>query len=175
MRIIRRILDGIVASAMAILLSAMVAVLAWQVFSRYVLNAPSTFSEEFLRFGVIWLSLLGAAFSTGKGTHMAIDIFTEMARARTKLLLSALVPISFIIFSVLVLIVGGMRGVTIAAHQTSPVLGVPMDFIYASLPVSGVLMLIYSLLNLIDLVTTKQPVTDASAQEEIERAIAAGD
>ncbi|WP_176086525.1 TRAP transporter small permease [Martelella sp. HB161492] len=170
MRIIRRILDGIVASAMAILLSAMVAVLAWQVFSRYVLNAPSTFSEEFLRFGVIWLSLLGAAFSTGRGTHMAIDLLTEMAHGRTKAALMALVPVSFIIFSVLVLIIGGMRGVNIAAHQTSPVLGVPMGLIYASLPVSGVLMLIYSLLNLVDLMTGKRSLPDT-----IDRAVTAGD
>lgn len=170
MRALRRLLDAVVGTACCVVLATMVAVLAWQVFSRYVLNAPSTFSEEFLRFGVIWMSLLGAAYSAGKGTHMAIDLVTEMAHGKTRLILRALVPASFMIFSVLVLIVGGMRGVDIAAGQHSPVLRVPMALVYASLPVSGVFIFLYSVLNLIDVLFGEREFPD-----QVEKITVAGD
>ena len=46
----------------------------WQVFSRYVLNNPATFTEEVSRFAVIWLSLLGTAYACGKLEHMAYNL-----------------------------------------------------------------------------------------------------
>jgi len=44
--------------------SGMVVILHWQVISRYVLNGPSTFTEEklFAFRGLVWLSLLGSAY-----------------------------------------------------------------------------------------------------------------
>jgi TRAP-type C4-dicarboxylate transport system permease small subunit len=44
-----------------------------------------------------------------------------------------------------------MKGVAIASRQTSAVMQIPMSWVYLSLPVSGALMIVYSLLNLADL------------------------
>ncbi|WP_218059668.1 TRAP transporter small permease [Thioclava sp. SK-1] len=159
-----------VGGACALLLVAMVCVLSWQVISRYVLGAPSTFSEEVLRFGVIWLSLLGAAYATGAGTHMTIDLLRELSSGWKRRMLETFVPISLILFAGFVLVLGGVRGVQIAGVQTSPVLGIPMKLIYASLPTSGVLIIGYSLLNLIDILRQKCTQPDAVA-----RALALGE
>jgi TRAP-type C4-dicarboxylate transport system permease small subunit len=147
----RLLIDQIIRFLSCSLLSAMIIVVTWQVISRYVLNAPSTFSEELLRFGVIWLSLIGAAYATGRGTHMAVDLFKEMAGGRLRLILDFLVPVAFIAFAVAVLIVGGLWAVTIAAQQYSAVLHIPMGAIYAALPTSGVLIILYSILNIVEL------------------------
>lgn len=167
---LRRLLDLCLGSVIAVLLAALVVVLCWQVFSRYGLNAPSTLTEEMLRFGVIWLSLLGAAYATGQGTHMAIDLARDMATGRPKQVLEMLVPIAFIIFALAVLVIGGLRGVEIAARQVSPVLRVPMGWIYASLPTSGVLIILYSVMNLIDLARGTRPRPDGwdKAQSAVE-------
>ena len=170
MRALRRALDIGVGAVCCGRLAAMIAVLAWQVFSRYALNAPSTFSEEALRFGVIWVSLLGAAYSTGRGTHMAVDLLREMTRGGVRRALEFLVPLAFLVFSLAVLVRGGLHGVEIAARQTSPVLQIPMGYIYASLPVSGALMALYSVLNLVDLVRDRRRLPD-----DLERMIIAGD
>ena len=154
---LRRLLDLCIGSVCAVLLAALVVVLCWQVFSRYALGTPSTLTEETLRFGVIWLSLLGAAYATGQGTHMAIDLARDITTGRARQVLEMLVPVAFIIFAVAVLILGGMRGMEIASRQLSPVLRVPMGWVYASLPVSGGLMILYSLLNLIDLARGTRP------------------
>jgi len=166
----RRLLDLFLGTICCLLLSGMVAVLAWQVFSRYALNAPSTFSEELLRFGVVWLSLLGAAYSTGRGTHMAVTLLRDMAPARLQMLLDLFVPVLFLAFAVVVLGMGGARAMEIAAHQRTAVLQLPMAAIYAAMPVSGLFIALYSILNAADLLRHHREVPG-----EVEAAMNWGD
>ncbi|WP_146178870.1 TRAP transporter small permease [Allosediminivita pacifica] len=166
----RRILDVALGAVMSLLLGGMVAVLAWQVFSRYALNSPSVSSEEILRMSVVWLSLLGAAYSCGKGTHMSIELLHDLVPGPARRALTMLVPVSFIVFAGGVMIPGGLRAMEIANGQTTAVLRLPMPWIYASLPVSGTLFVAYSLLNLVDLVRHRRDQPD-----EADKLIAAGD
>jgi TRAP-type C4-dicarboxylate transport system permease small subunit len=166
----RLLIDSTIRLFGCLLLSGMIIVVTWQVISRYVLNAPSTFSEELLRFGVIWLSLIGAAYATGRSTHMAVDLFKDMAKGRLRLILDFLVPVAFIVFAVTVLILGGTRAVIISAQQYSAVLRIPMGGIYAALPTSGVLIVLYSILNIAELLRGRHV-----EPSPIEKAIAAGD
>jgi TRAP-type C4-dicarboxylate transport system permease small subunit len=141
----------------------MVIILSWQVISRYVLNDPSTFTEELLRLGLVWLSLLGAAYSTGRGSHMAIDLLRDLSRGGFRKFLKLIVPISFILFSVYVLLLGGLHSMQISSKQLTAVLQLPMGSFYAALPVCGVLIILYAILNLIDVLkkpTDDVPVTD---------------
>ncbi|WP_394180872.1 TRAP transporter small permease [Marinomonas posidonica] len=147
---IRRFLDIFLGTACSLLLFSMVVILSWQVISRYVFNDPSTYTEELLRLGLVWLSLLGAAYSAGRGSHMAIDLLRDLSRGRFRKFLKLLVPISFIIFSIYVLILGGLHSIQIASKQLTAVLQIPMSSFYIALPVCGGLLILYALLNLID-------------------------
>lgn len=167
MQSLRRALDLFLGSVGSLLLSGLVAVLVWQVFSRYALNAPSTSSEEILRYGVIWMSMLGAAYASGRGSHMSVDLLRDRLRGRARIWLEAGVTVVFILFAVAVLIVGGMRGVSISAQQTSAVLQIPMSWVYAALPFSGVLIVIYNLLNLYDLTRGRLHHEPAEAQSAL--------
>lgn len=160
---IRRFLDICLGTTCSLLLISMVGVLCWQVISRYVFNDPSTYTEEILRLGLVWLSLLGAAYSAGRGSHMAIDLLRDIARGKFRKFLKLLVPISFIIFSIYVLILGGLHSMQIASKQLTAVLQFPMGSYYAALPACGVLLILYAILNLIDVLkepTNDVPVTD---------------
>ena len=170
MKTVRRILDVALGAVLSVLLGGMVAVLAWQVFSRYALNAPSVSSEEILRMSVVWLSLLGAAYSCGKGTHMSIELLRDFVPRAARRALIMLVPVSFIVFAGGVMIPGGLRAMEIANGQTTAVLRLPMPWIYASLPVSGALFVAYSLLNMVDLARQRRDHPD-----EADKLIAAGD
>jgi TRAP-type C4-dicarboxylate transport system permease small subunit len=170
MKTARRILDLIVGSACCLILAGMIAVLAWQVFSRYALNAPSTFSEEILRYGMIWSSFLGAALACSRGTHMAVDLVREASKGWVRRALTILVPVSFLVFSVSVLILGGLQAVEIAGGQRSAVLQIPINWVYAAMPVGGSLLAIYSLLNLAERIINRREEADP-----IEKAMAAGD
>ncbi|WP_323768054.1 TRAP transporter small permease [Marinovum sp.] len=170
MKAARRFLDLIVGSACCLILAGMIVVLAWQVFSRYVLNTPSAVSEEVLRYGMIWSSLLGAALASGRGTHMSIELLRDKARGRARLMMELLVPLSFGALSLAVLIRGGLRAMEVAGTQKSAVLQIPMTWVYAAMPVGGVFILIYALLNLVDLLRGQRASVD-----EIDKALAAGD
>lgn len=169
---IRRFLDIFLGTSCSLLLLSMVGVLCWQVISRYVFNDPSTYTEELLRLGLVWLSLLGAAYSAGRGSHMAIDLLRDIARGRFRKLLKLLVPISFIIFSVYVLIMGGLHSMQISSKQLTAVLQLPMSSFYAALPVCGVLLILYAILNLIDVIKTP---ADEAPVDDIKKSLSMGE
>lgn len=169
---IRRFLDIFLGTSCSLLLLSMVGVLCWQVISRYVFNDPSTYTEELLRLGLVWLSLLGAAYSAGRGSHMAIDLLRDIARGRFRKFLKLLVPISFIIFSVHVLIMGGLNSMQISSKQLTAVLQLPMSSFYAALPVCGVLLILYAILNLIDVIKTP---ADEAPVDDIKKSLSMGE
>ncbi|MCK4758607.1 MAG: TRAP transporter small permease subunit, partial [Candidatus Aminicenantes bacterium] len=56
------ILEGILITVMA----ANVLNVLWQVFTRFVLRDPSSFTEELARYLLIWVGLLGASYAAGQ-------------------------------------------------------------------------------------------------------------
>ena len=62
---------------LVILMSVLVIDVLWQVFSRYLLSSPSSFTDELAGFLLIWVGLLGAAYVAGRKEHLAIDILIQ--------------------------------------------------------------------------------------------------
>lgn len=152
----RKYLDRTIETITCMLLMIMVVVTSWQVISRYILNNPSSVTGEFLRFGLIWFSLLAGAYVVGKKSHIAITFLSNGIKSeQTKRVLEVIVQISFILFAVM-MIMGGTKAVSVTMAQISPSLHLPMGYVYLSLPVSGVTILLYCLINLTDLFSSKQ-------------------
>ena len=53
-----KVLNKILSSVLAFMVAAMVVVCCWQVITRFVLGNPSKYTEEILRFALIWLTML---------------------------------------------------------------------------------------------------------------------
>lgn len=123
----------------------------WQVFSRYVLNNPSTFTEEVSRFAVIWLSMLGTAYACGKLEHMAYNMLESRLAGNSLLLHMRAVAAITLAFSAAVFLYGGGRLVlrALQVEQLSSTLEVPMAYVYACIPIAGVFMVFYQVLILI--------------------------
>jgi TRAP-type C4-dicarboxylate transport system permease small subunit len=121
----------------------------WQVFSRYVLNNPSGFTDELAGFLMIWVGLLGAAYASGKGLHLAIDVLRE-SNINSKFL-DRIIPVLIILFAVGVLVIGGGRLVylTLYLEQYSANLKIPVGYVYLALPLSGLLITYYALQDMI--------------------------
>ncbi|WP_105901190.1 TRAP transporter small permease [Vibrio gangliei] len=166
---IRTILDRSIEAFGCLALLIMVAVACWQVISRYVFNSPSTFSEEFLRFALIWVSLIGLAYVSGKQEHISLTLFLDKCPPHLIHIWKIVLQVVFIGFAVYVLIIGGWNVSSITMYQISPVLQVSMGKVYYALPVSGVLVIIYSLLNIADLIKQGQTQqTDGVAKTSLE-------
>ena len=62
-----KIINKILGSAIAALAAIMVFACCWQVITRFLLKDPSQWTEEFLRYALIWMTMLGAPYAYGKG------------------------------------------------------------------------------------------------------------
>ncbi len=152
MNTIRKWLDTVIEVFCCGLIGIMVLVACWQVISRYVFNAPSTFSEEFLRFSLVWLSVIGLAYVAGKREHISLTLFLNKCPPQLVEYWNITIQVVFIFFSVYILIIGGWKVSSNAMMQISPVLHLSMGKVYYALPLSGVITIIYSLLNITDMV-----------------------
>ncbi|MBZ5749652.1 TRAP transporter small permease [Metabacillus rhizolycopersici] len=150
MQTVRKWMDQTIAFSTCTLMGIMVLVSIWQVFTRYVLNAPSTFSEEFLRYSLIWVSMLGSAYVFGQKKHFAIEFILEKLSKKKALILNILIEVVILGFAIIVMVIGGSKTVLTTMAQSSAGLGIPMGYVYLSLPVSGILIIGYSLLSLIE-------------------------
>lgn len=153
---LKKQLDNTVAFITCSLLVVMVLMTLWQVFTRYVLNSPSTSSTEYLRYALIWESLLGSAYLFGKKQHLAITFFKQKLTNRVGFSINIFIEVAIIAFAVVVMIFGGVNAVLLTMEQLSPALGISMGYIYLIIPLSGVLITIYSVINLITLIANKE-------------------
>jgi len=135
---------------------AMVILTCWQVFTRYVLKNPSTWSEELVSYLFAWASLLGAALVTGERGHMNIPILVEKCSIAGQKALNCLCEIIAFIFSAVILVYGGIQISTLAMGQMTSSLGVPIGIFYVVMPLCGVLNMIYTVVNIIEILTGKK-------------------
>ncbi len=151
MKIIRKWLDKTIEFFACIVMTMMVLVACWQVISRYVFNDPSTFSEELLRFSLVWLSTIGLAYVAGKTEHISLTLFLDKFPRNLVKYWNMLIQVVFILFAIYIMIIGGWKVSSNAMMQVSPVLQLSMGKVYYALPLSGVLIIVYSVMNIIDL------------------------
>ncbi|OKO99764.1 TRAP transporter small permease [Xenorhabdus eapokensis] len=136
------------------LLAFLVLCVSWQVISRYVLDAPSTETDELARYLFMWVAMIGAAYTTGQHRHLAIDLLMMKLTGVKKSIIGLIIQAAIILFSSIVLLYGGSLLVssTLENGQITPVLGWKMGYIYLCLPISGILMIFYALVDVISIV-----------------------
>lgn len=144
-----KILNKIIEYVLAILVVVMVAGCFWQIFTRFILNNPSSWTEELLRYALIWLTMLGVPYAYGKEQHIAIEFITSTFTKKGTLKNKIFIEILVLFLSSFVMIAGGVMVSVNAAGQVSPAMGIPMQFYYIGIPICGVLMVIYSLQRLV--------------------------
>jgi len=148
----KKTIDTALERVLIVILAVMTLSVLWQVFSRYVLQNPSNWTDELVRFLFMWLGLLGAAYITGRRMHLAIDILPSRSNEKNQKKLNILIYSLVAAFSLFVMVVGGIRLVyiTLTLNQISPTLEVPLGYVYLVVPISGILIIYYSILNIVD-------------------------
>jgi TRAP-type C4-dicarboxylate transport system permease small subunit len=145
---IKIILNRIILFIASIFLAALVIGALWQVFSRYVLGSPSTYTNELLGYLLVWTSLLGASYAFGSNEHLALTFITDKLRGKNLFVVTVINDLFILVFAVFVLIVGGLEAVNLTMSQSTPILDIPIGLLYTILPISGVIIIIYKLLSL---------------------------
>ena len=145
-------MDKVVMFICVVLFVEMTIVGTYQIVVRYFFNSPSTVSEEIVTYSFTWLSILAAAYVFGKREHLAMTFLTSHFRGASKVYLDIFSELLVILTAVFLLIYGGYIMTVENADQSTNALTVSMGLMYAVLPISGVIITIYGIMNLIDLV-----------------------
>lgn len=146
---LRQRIDKVIEIVLVAIMSILVIDVLWQVFSRYVLAAPSSFTDELAGFLLIWVGLLGAAYVAGKNEHLAIDLMLQkmkgVKRRRLQNIINAIVGV----FALFVMVVGGTWLVYTRFYLgvKSAALALPLGYVYLILPISGILVIYYVIDN----------------------------
>ncbi|MCI8429040.1 MAG: TRAP transporter small permease [Lachnospiraceae bacterium] len=140
---------------------AMVILTCWQVITRYLLNNPSTWSEELVGYLFAWMSLLGASLVTCERGHMNIPVIVELFDKQIQKGLNCLGELTAFLFSAIILVFGGVQITSLAMGQMTSSLGVPIGIFYIVLPLCGVLNMIYTILNMTDILRDKTEEKEA--------------
>lgn len=159
MKHVKKSIDRVIEFLTCTLFLIMIAVASWQVLSRFILKNPSTFTEELLRYSLIWLAMLATAYVVGKSEHIAISFLRDKMDEDSGFKLDIVIQTFFLLFSATIMVYGGIKAVSITMAQISPALHVPMGFVYLALPLSGVFILVYSTINILEIVNKKKKVT----------------
>jgi TRAP-type C4-dicarboxylate transport system permease small subunit len=151
-------IDTILRQFLIALMALLVFTVTWQVLTRFILRDPSSFTEELARFLLIWIGLLGAAYALRTKAHLGIDILLQRSVGTQKKVVEVVVYSFVVLFSFFVMILGGYRlvSITLNLNQLSAAMGIKMGYIYTVLPISGTLMIYYSIVYVKDLLAKKQ-------------------
>lgn len=145
-----QILDTVMRFIMAVAMFALLAGGTWQITSRWLLKNPSTFTDEFLRYVLIWASMLGSAYCFYKDEHLALDLVKDRVKGGVRIALLAFIEAAILFFVCYVFIFGGFKLVMNATNQSS-VMHISFKFLYACLPISGIFIVIARIIKYVQL------------------------
>jgi TRAP-type C4-dicarboxylate transport system permease small subunit len=112
-----------------------------QVGGRYLFSVGFSWTEELMRYSMIWLMMMGSVACIFRAEHMGIEALEAMVPPRwSRFVKSALYSVAGI-FCIVILVYGYPLMLRNAA-QISPAAGIPMSYTYAALPVGAALMLV---------------------------------
>lgn len=165
MKALRKVLDTILNVLAGGSLAIMTILTTYQVITRYIFNAPSTWSEELVGFLFGCATMFGAAVVSGERGHMNIPVVVDLLKPGPKKMLLIFAEVVSLIFSAIILVFGGFQVSALAMGQMTSSLGVPVGTFYWSMPICGILMVVYSIMNIIEIAqgTSEAALDEAAA------------
>lgn len=150
---VKKWMTKLLAGIATVLLSVMTLLVLYQVFTRYVLNSPAAFTEELVRYFLIWTGFIGAAYAFITREHMCLVLFRDSLKPAKRRVLMILIDVLILVFAVFVITIGGFKLAMSAEKVFSALLGIPRSLVYAMAPVSGLFIIVAQIINIYEDVT----------------------
>jgi TRAP-type C4-dicarboxylate transport system permease small subunit len=129
------------------------------VFSRHILGDQVRWSEELARLLLVWISFLGGAIAYIDDKHLGVDLLTARLDTAAERIARFFCHLLVLAFALGVMTLGGTQLVAsrFDAGQLLPALQLNRGWFYAVIPVSGALITLFALGNLITFFTQPAP------------------
>jgi len=149
MQVLRRIAERAIDALAIAAFSGILLCVLLQVFFRYVLNDPLTWSEELARYLFIWCAFLGWIVASRKRSHLAMTFVVDKMPPRAQAAIGAAIEIATILFAWIL----GTRGARLVANNWDVEnVAVPFNLgvVYLIEPVAAVAITAYAICALLD-------------------------
>ena len=160
MKKVEKVLDAVMRFLMAISMLTLVVFGTWQIFTRWVLGNPSTFTDELLRYVLIIAGMIGSAYCFYRDEHLALTLITDKAKGPFKVILEIFIELCILFFVIYVFIYGGWK-LSATATNFSSVMRIPMKTLYLIEPICGVLIVLARILKYVQMFTSRSEKKEA--------------
>ena len=127
----------------------------WQIFTRWILGSPSTFTDELLRYVLIIAGFIGSAYCFYRDEHLALTLITDKAKGPFKLALDIFIEVCILFFVIYVFIFGGFKLANTATNVSS-VMHIPMKTLFMIEPICGILIVLARILKYAGMIAEKK-------------------
>lgn len=117
-----------------------------QVFSRFALGGAWKWTDEACRYCLVWLAMLGAALGVKRKAHLAIDVILNAMPTMLQKVIGCISLLAVTIFGC-ILVQAGLTLSKTVMQQKSAVMGLPMGIVYLAVPIFGVFLSLFSLVQ----------------------------
>lgn len=146
--------------ALIALLAAMAVIIFTNVTLRYLTNQSIEWAEEVSRHMMIWLTFLGAGPVLRYGGHIAVENLQDSMPKKMAIAVRALVALLLFAFFGFMIWYGWLY-MNRAMFQLTAVTQIPFGYIYAAMPVGGVLLVVHWLMIVKRYVLHREFASDA--------------
>jgi TRAP-type C4-dicarboxylate transport system permease small subunit len=145
-RFVDKIITKLSSILLVVLCTVMILSACLQVLARTIIKLPLAWTEELCRYAMICLVLVAAGIGVKEDKHISVTIVRDMFPEKTAKIIYKFMNILIIIFSI-VLVYYGYNFAVENFRQLTPGLKIPMGAVDLCLPVGGVVMCFYAILN----------------------------
>jgi TRAP-type C4-dicarboxylate transport system permease small subunit len=153
------LIDTVLKSVMVAMLVVLIVAVGANMFGRFVLHESLAVSDELARFLFIWVIFLGGALAHLHREHIAVDILVKRLPASLQPAVTVLQEL--LIVALMIALLLSARDVMAVDPGTSPLLGVPYNWINVSVPFSAAIIGVVSLYRMVAAVRRSHPHQEA--------------
>jgi TRAP-type C4-dicarboxylate transport system permease small subunit len=159
-----RILDRTLEMLLFVTLAGMAALVAANVFCRFVLNFSLSWGDELAQVLLVWMTFLGAAVGMRDKAHYAFDYLVKSLPGNAKRIFVLLSEVIVILASI-GLLYWSAKATVLIRHWVMPAMEVSRALVYGACPVGTFFLLVYAVKNLLDTLKAGPREAEVTGQE----------
>jgi TRAP-type C4-dicarboxylate transport system permease small subunit len=134
-----------------VLLSTVLGLVLVQVYTRYVLNSPFTWTEEIARFATVWFTFIAASYVMAERRHIKVIFFDRLLGSLGRNIVQWFAQV--VVIGVSLVMLYGSYLASEASQISGTASGLPMSFVYYGALIGYALMVLHAVVEAIDTAT----------------------
>lgn len=134
------------------LMAMMAVILITNILCRYIFGFSLTWSAEAARYCMVWAAFLGTAILAHQREHLSVKLIEPRLTQRRQKFLRGTILCGSVIFFAILAVFGGILVFRTRGQTAASISWLPMNLVYAVIPVSGIAMTLSTVFEMIALI-----------------------